>query len=187
MMKVRLLLVLFIFLLPLCASAQQNDRVEAFGGYSYTGYSIYDLYSGPWERFGYNGWEAAAAVKLVPHLEAEGDFAGGSSSPYGHSSSMHTYMGGPRVSGSFGKVSVYVHLLFGELSLSVKDFSPSTSSFVTAFGGGAEYWFSRYLGVRVIQADYLHNTNSAATQGIATSGGANQFRISTGVVFRFGH
>jgi hypothetical protein len=32
-MNVRWLLVVFVFLLPLCASAQQNDRVRVFGGY----------------------------------------------------------------------------------------------------------------------------------------------------------
>lgn len=183
-MRARLVLLFFGFLLPLSASAQ-NDRVEFFGGYSYTGYSVYDLYSGPWERFGYNGWEAAAAVKLVPHLGAEFDFGGGYGSPYGHTSSLRTYMGGPRVSADFGKASVYGHILFGGLTLTDQGYSSSTTSFATALGGGADFWFTQHLGARLIQADYIRNTNSAATQGLATSGGANHFRISTGVVFRF--
>jgi len=186
-MNVRWLLVVFVFLLPLCASAQQNDRVQVFGGYSYTGYSIYELDSGPWNRFGYSGWEAAAAVKLVPHLAVEADFAGGYASTYGHSSHLRTYMGGPRVFGNVGPLTVYGHLLFGGATLGYQVYSFTDTSFATAIGGGADYWFRRHLGVRVIQVDYLRNTNSAAGEGLAVSGGGNQFRISTGVVFRFGH
>lgn len=82
-MKARCLLVLCAILLPLSLSAQTPDRFEVFGGYSYTTFSIFDRYSGPWQRLGYNGWEAAVAAKLVPHLAVEGDFAGGFSNPNG--------------------------------------------------------------------------------------------------------
>jgi hypothetical protein len=55
-----------------------------------------------------------------------------------------------------------------------------------AAGGGADWWFSRYVGARLIQADYLRNTNSAAAQtGVGGTGSGNNFRISTGIVFRF--
>ena len=55
-MKARFLLSLFVSLFSLAASAQQSDRVEVFGGYSYTGYYVYERYSGPWTRFNFNGW-----------------------------------------------------------------------------------------------------------------------------------
>ena len=121
-MKTTLLLVLFsIFLFsvlfPLSLTAQTPDRLEVFGGYSYTTFSIFDRYSGPWQRFGYNGWEAAVAAKLVPHLAVEGDFAGGFSNPNGNSSTVRTFMGGARVFQNFGKAEVYAHVLVGGTEL----------------------------------------------------------------------
>ena len=73
---VLLAIVWFSIALPLSLAAQTPERFEVFGGYSYTTFSIFDRYSGPWQRFGYNGWEAAVAATLVPHLAVEGDFAG---------------------------------------------------------------------------------------------------------------
>lgn len=166
------------------ALAQQPDRVELFGGYAYTRYSVYDLNSGPWERFGYNGWEASAAAKLGSNLSVEGDFGGGSASPYGNSSSLHTYMVGPRFSGNFGKASIYGHILFGGLNFKIAEMS--STSFAAAFGAGADFWFSRHFGARPIQADYLESNNIAAARGISSVYSRNHARISTGIVFRFG-
>ena len=186
-MRASLVLVLFAFLLPLYASAQ-DDRVEISGGYSYTAYSIYELDSGPFNRFGYSGWDASAALKLLPHLQAEADFTGGYATPYaGDHSHLRTYMGGPRVFGNFGPVTVYGHLLFGGLNLGYQTYSFGQTSFATVLGGGVEYWFSRHIGVRAIQFDYLGNRNKAASQGVGITPPANHFRISTGVAFRFGH
>jgi hypothetical protein len=185
-MKARFLLLLCAVLLSLPVWAQGSSRVEVFGGYSYTGYSVYDQYSGPWERFGYNGWAASAAVKLAPYVGVEANFTGGYGSPYGPSTSLRTYMGGPRISTDVGRVGIYGHLLFGGLTFVDQRISLTATSFATAVGGGANYWFSRRIGVRVIDFDYLRNTNNAAGQGLATKGGGNHFRLSTGIVFRFG-
>ena len=190
-MKVRLLPALFLllgFFISLSANAQQNDRVEVFGGYAYTGYSVFALYSGPWQRDSFNGWEASAAFKLVPHLGAEVDFGGGYSSTNGHSDSLRTYLVGPRISADFHGVSIYGHALFGELIFSgASGYANGNGSFATTLGGGADYWISRHIGVRLIQADYLRNNNTAAAQsGTGGIGPGNNFRIATGAVFRFG-
>jgi hypothetical protein len=58
------------------SSAQDAGRVEIFGGYTYTRYPVFNLYSGPWTRTGFNGWDASAAFKLAPHIGLEGDFSG---------------------------------------------------------------------------------------------------------------
>ena len=181
-MKTTLPLVLFVTLLfsvvPMSLRAQTPDRLEVFGGYSYTTFSIFDRYSGPWQRFGYNGWEAAVAAKLVPHLAVEGDFAGGFSNPNGNSSTVRTFMGGARVFQNFGKAEVYAHVLVGGLTFAV---GGSGSSMAVAAGGGANIWATRHIGVRLVQFDYLHSSFiSAAVLGTgATNNGQNKIRIST--------
>jgi hypothetical protein len=196
-MNARPLLALFIFLLPFCllpthAAAQQSDRIEAFGGYSHTGYSVYGLYSGPWTGYGFNGWEASAAVKVVPNLAAELDFGGEYNSPFGQNGpgySFRTYMAGPRIFGDFHRVRVYGHALFGALIFNgAVSNADGSATFAVVLGGGADYWFSHHFGVRIVQADYLRNTNIAAAQDDEGGPGPSaHFRVSTGVVFRFGH
>jgi hypothetical protein len=185
-MRARPLLVLFVFCLPLSLTAQTPDRVEIFGGYSHSTYSIFGRYSGPWQRFGYNGFEASVAAKLIPHVAAELDFANGFGNPNGDSSTVRTIMGGPRIFANFGHTEVYGHFLVGELTLHV---GGSGSAYAVAAGGGANIWVTRHIGARIIQFDYIHSGFiSAAVFGAgAGTGGQNNFRISTGVVFRFGN
>ena len=176
---------LFVFLLAVAANAQQPDRIEVFGGYSHTSYGIYARYSGPWESAPFNGWEASATVKLVPHLGAEADFAGGYSST--DHWSLRTYMGGPRLSTNVSRIDLYGHALFGALTFNG---SGTATSFAFALGGGADLWFNRHIGARLIQFDYLRNNNQAAVLGfepvnLAKTGPGNSYRIATGVVFRF--
>ena len=113
-MNPRFLPVLSALLLSVLASARAQDHIQVFGGYSHLGYSMYDLYSGPWMLQGFNGWDAAATFKLVPHLGAEADFGGAYSSTYQYN--LRIYMGGPRVSAGYGKISAYGHALFGGLA-----------------------------------------------------------------------
>lgn len=187
-MRTRSLLPWFIIaLLGTCAAQEQSvpDRVEIFGGYSYSTFSIFDRYSGPWQRFGYNGFEGSAAFKLLPHLAAEGDFAAAFASPNGNSSTVRTVMGGPRIFTNFGKATIYCHFLVGDLTLHI---GGSGSALALAGGGGADIWVTRHIGARIVQFDYLHNRFISAAvlgNGAGTSG-QNNYRISTGVVFRFG-
>lgn len=178
-----LLPALLVLLMP--AFAQQPDRVELFGGYSYTRYSVYDLNSSSWNRFGYNGWEAAANAKLTSIFAAEVDFSGGSASPYGQSSTLHTYMFGPRISANVRRATVYGHVLFGGLTFNIAGLS--STSFAADFGTGADLWLTHHFGARLIQADYIESDNIAAARGVSSTYSRNQGRISTGLVFRFGH
>ena len=194
-MRIRFLLVLVVLLLSAHAIAQDQGRLEVFGGYSHVGYYYYPAYSGPWTLSSFNGWETSIAVKLIPHLGMEGDFGG----LYGPQFSnccprdrIRTYMGGPRVSANLRKANLFAHVLFGELTYKtsfgggegVPLSSTSDTSFAMAVGGGADYWFSRRIGVRLVQADYLLNNNREPGY-FAHPGQHANFRISTGVVFRF--
>jgi len=197
MMKVRCLLGLLVFLLPLSANAQQSDRVEVFGGYTHVGYYYYPAYMGPWTLSSFNGWEGSAAVKLIPHLGVEGDFGGVWGPPSNSCGScprntIRTYMGGPRVTAKVDMASFYAHVLFGGLTYKTTfvgtqgapSISTSDTTFAMAVGGGVDFWLTRRIGLRLIQADYLRNNNPVPGY-FAHPGQHANFRISTGFDFRF--
>jgi len=181
-MKARFLLVLSAVPMSICANAQDSGRIQVFGGYSLVDYSVFQRYSGPTTFYKFNGWDASFMGRVAPHLGLEADFGGGFSGSYGTTgtSAIYSYMGGPRVFVDSGKARYYAHALFGGMTFT----SPgaiSSTSLAVAVGGGADYWFSRHIGVQVLQADYIHNNNNVLGPSHA------DFRISTGVVFRFGH
>jgi hypothetical protein len=104
---VRRLLLLCAVLLSAYANAQTSDRIQLFGGYSYLGYSVYQIYSGPWTNYGFNGWEGSGAFKLAPYLAVEGDLSGGyGNNGTGQNYNYFTYMGGPRISSDIYRVSL---------------------------------------------------------------------------------
>jgi hypothetical protein len=190
-MKVIFLLALVV-LFSLSAIAQNSNRIELFGGYSHVGYYYYPAYQGPWTLSSFNGWEAAAAFKLIPHLAAEADF-GGLYGPAGNNccprDRIQTYMGGPRVSAHYRQLNLYAHVLFGGLRYrtsygTVPVTINADTTFAMAVGGGADLWLSRRFGVRMLQADYLKNNNLIPGY-FAHPGQHANFRISTGAVFRF--
>jgi hypothetical protein len=191
-MRMRLLLGLSLFLIAISANAQPGDRIEVFGGYSYVGYYYYPAYSGPWTLSSFNGWEASAAFKLIPHLAVEAD-VDGLYGPSGNSccprDRIQIYMGGPRVNANYRKLNLYAHVLFGGLRYKTTfGTTPPTvdsdTTFAMAVGGGADLWLKRRFGLRMLQADYLRN--DASVNGyFAHPGQHSNFRIATGAVFRF--
>jgi hypothetical protein len=167
-----------VFLLSLCASAQ-TGRFQVFGGYSYLGYYTYAAYFGPWSVQGYNGVETSVSYRFFPHIEAEAD-----AGFYFQSPSIQTYMGGPRVSAGSRRFRLFGHALFGGLRESYSSLSGANTTFAYAFGGGADALLAGPVGLRVIQADYLRTSTNVGSY-FAAPGNHGNFRISTGVVFRF--
>lgn len=194
-MKVRFLLLCAV-LFSLYATAQNSDRIEVFGGYSHVGYYYYPAYTGPWTLSSFNGWEAAAAFKLIQHLAAEGDFGGFYGPPgYGccpQRDGILTFMGGPRVTANSRKFDLYAHALFGNLRYrttsggaeGVPQTVNADTTFAMAVGGGADLWVTRRFGARLVQVDYLRNKNGIPVYS-GQPGQHGNFRISTGAVFRF--
>ncbi|HTS37438.1 MAG TPA: hypothetical protein VMH04_17310 [Candidatus Solibacter sp.] len=179
-----------VLLLGTGAIAQTSDkvseRVQVSGGYSYLGYSVYQLYSGPWKNFAFNGWQASGAFTLAPHFAAEADFSGNyGSNGAGSNHNSLTYMGGPRLSGDLHRLTLYGHALFGALHFN-GSYDPVATSFAAALGGGADFWITRHLGAQAVQIDDIINHNSSALgtdQG--GPGPRNHLRISTGITLRF--
>jgi hypothetical protein len=165
--KLSLLLGLF-FLISLSAHAQGlSDKVELFGGYSYLRFD-----SSP--QVNLNGWEISGQYKITNWIGGVADFSGDYGSPFGVSSSVHTFLFGPQVSWP-SRVSPFAHVLFGGAHFDAG--AVSTTTFATAIGGGIDTKINDRFSWRIIQGDYLLTRFGSQTQ--------NNARVSTGIVFRF--
>lgn len=188
-----------IFLAVTAAYAQVPTSGNIYGGFSYVNA---DLIAG--SRSNLNGWNGSLEGKVFPFVGMVADFSGDYGSrtvevpsgstvcpvgvilpclPMGTSSinvslHQHNFLFGPRVSFSVGKVRPFAHALFGasHLTESESGTSSSANSFAYALGGGVDYRLMHFIGWR-IQADMLQTRFFSTTQ--------SDFRLSTGLVFRF--
>lgn len=191
-------LVVVVFLLASLAQAQ--NRVELFAGYSFLHGAVNTPLSIFPEDMHLNGWNASAAGRLVPHVQALADFGGYYASPtvvlscavqgvpFHCPGPLHTHiynvLFGPQVSASMGKLTPFAHALFGVAHITVSPGnSPSFSDtrFADAIGGGGDYWLTHRVGLRV-QADYFQNRLFSG--GVESTPAQNNLRFSTGIVFR---
>jgi hypothetical protein len=163
----KLLPVLGLLLLA-SLSAQAQDKIEVFGGYSH----MY-LHNSPSANL--NGWEIAGQYKFTDWLGGVADLDGHYGSSNGIGTSTYTYLFGPQISLP-SRVSPFARLLLGGAHISEAGFG--RSSFSMALGGGVDVsLFHDQFYWRVIQTDYLMTQFGSHAQ--------NNFRASTGIVFRF--
>ena len=151
----------------LSAQAQDDDKVEVFGGYSYMRF-----HSSP--HVNLNGWEASAQYKFRDWIGGVADFDGHYGSISGIGTSTYTYLFGPQISYP-ARVSPFGHILLGGAHNSTGGFG--NSSFSMAIGGGIDATLTDKIRWRVIQGDYLLTQFGGGSQ--------NNARISTGIIFRF--
>jgi outer membrane protein with beta-barrel domain/PDZ domain-containing protein len=180
------LLLLALFLLSSLATAQDAARSEVYAGYSYLSADTNGLKP---PRQSYNGWQTSFAMRLNRWISAESDIGsysqnfnllGTGTTSVNLNMRGYDFLAGPRVSFR----PVFVHALFGidRLSASAPGVDATQNRFASALGGGVQWYFSRYLGLRT-SADYVlthHNLfgGSSALQ--------NNLRASAGIVYRFG-
>lgn len=149
-------------------SAQAQEKVELFGGYSYL-----HLQNSPSANL--NGWEIAGQYKFTDWLGGVADFDGHYGSSNGIGTSTYTYLFGPQISLP-SRVSPFARLLLGGAHISEASFG--SSSFSIALGGGIDVGlFHEQFYWRAIQTDYLMTQFGGRAQ--------NNFRVSTGIVIRF--
>ncbi len=169
------------------AAAAQIPKGNVFFGYSYL---RTDLISGTHNNL--NGWNGSLEGKFLPWIGIVADLSGhyGSAeipsacTPSGNPCSLsadaklHSFIFGPRVSVSVGKITPFAHALFGasHITGSVSGFSTSDTSFASAYGGGLDYHLVPLVKWR-FQADLLHTRFFSDTQ--------NNVRLSTGIVLHF--
>lgn len=187
-MRKIILITFALLLLAGFAGAQVPTSGNIFVGYSFysASPSSLDLVNGG--RPNLNGWEASLEGKVLPWVGIVADLSGhyGSQTeveltpdPISVSVSGHEtdVMFGPRVSVSIGKFRPFGEALFGVGHVSTGNFlSTSDTSWATAVGGGLDYKVIRILALRA-EGDYVQTRFFGTTQ--------DNFRLSTGVVFRF--
>jgi len=170
------------------ASAQIPTSGNIFVGYSFER-SDWSGLTGNSSGTNLNGWGASLEGKIFPHLGIVTDFGShyGSETftaltpngPFNVTVSGHQWevLFGPRLSVSVGKFTPFAEAMIGIAHIHNGDFfDTSNTSFAEALGGGIDYRLVRLVALRV-QADYIHTHLFSTTQ--------NNFRLSTGIVFRF--
>jgi opacity protein-like surface antigen len=197
--KLGLLMLLFSSLLAL---AQDTPKFEVFGGYSYANAS---RLSTP-DRRNMNGWNASLTGNFNQWVGIVGDVSGyyGSSGAFpialgacltsscvftpiaaNAHSTVHTFLFGPQVSWRRSGVIPFAHVLLGAGHQSLKittnpplgsPFHNTSGGFAMALGGGVDIPLTDRLALR-FQPDYLQTRFFRGTQ--------DNFRVSTGLVFRF--
>jgi opacity protein-like surface antigen len=169
---------------------------QAPSGNLYFGYTYYN--TGLSQTTGsLNGFQATLEGKVAPVLGIVADFTGhyGSLSspvfcslctgPVTASTNAHQYevMFGPRVSFSVSKFRPFAEFELGVGHLTTNgvplyDFPnfASSTSYATALGGGLDYKIFSHIGWR-LEGDYVRTHFFGV--------GQNNFRLSTGIAFRF--
>jgi hypothetical protein len=142
------------------ASAQEAPKAEVAATYSY----MYDDLGGTHRNL--NGWDVSAAWHANDWFAVVGTVSG----HYGDHE-HHSLMGGPRFSYRSGRVTSFVQALAGG------DATSGAGAFTLAAGVGVDVKLNDRISLRVVQADY---------HPIFYGSPANNFRVSSGIVFTFG-
>lgn len=190
-----------LFALGLSAWTEDAPKAEIFAGYSFVSVAFpanSDPAAGVF-RGSLNGWNGSAAFNVNRSLGIVADFGGYYGSPTKSTTfkpancvlctgnatatlhNMHTFTFGPQFSVRSHDLTGFAHALFGGASIreDMNFFGPqpriSTTSFAMIFGGGVDIRLSSRWVVR-FQPDYFTAQILDRRQ--------NNFRFSTGVVFR---
>jgi opacity protein-like surface antigen len=188
--RILAVVVLTLAVLGTNAAAQGVHGSEITGGYSYMSAD-----GGDADRLNMNGWNTGGTIFLSDSLGIEGNFGNvwrsESITAPGLDSEVklksYTYVFGPRF--NFGKgtrMNPFVHALLGFDRLTAEtattiggtttEISASDTGFATALGGGVVIGMSKHMGLN-LGGDYLMSKHDVT---------AHNFRISAGIVFRFG-
>ena len=157
---------LALFSIPM--SAQLIPHGNVYAGASY------GQFTNVVNKQSYRGWNGSAeAIPFArfPHI----GFVIDASGFYRTGITEYNFLGGPRLSATFGKWRPFVHVMGGVQRLHSADnvYRPTALD----IGGGVDYkLFLKNFSWRV-QGDYMHTHYSSADQ--------TDYRASTGIVWRF--
>ena len=169
------------------AFAQETaPKVDIFAGYSY-------LQANPGlpgvDSFHLHGGNASAAYNITNWLGGVADFGGytnGNILNSGASGTFSTYLFGPRVSyRHYSRVTPFGQVLFGVAHANAAAFGTTNAenAFAMTAGGGVDYKVLDHFAIRPFQTEYLLTRFREGT--IPGTRNQNNFRVSTGFVFRF--
>jgi opacity protein-like surface antigen len=177
-----------VLLLSVRASAQDHSKVDVFGGYSFLRYEP----GRPLQPINYNGGVGSISYNPIDWIGFVGEIGGYHTdrvrSAPGISSNAVSYLFGPKIYMSRGKITPFGQVLFGGTRVSCSNCggTPSENAFTMAIGGGFDWNAGRHFAVRLGQVEYLMTTfKGTTTSNFATDDRQNNFRYSVGVLFRF--
>lgn len=184
-----------IALSSLPAMAQDLTKYEFDAAYVYRSYNV------PYtSRLSLDGWGATIMWNVLPRISAIGDFTGtyrfqGSNGD----TSLYSFALGPRVYPfHHPKVALYVQGMAGGAYLRTSFpaqngfLASSVSSVALSLSGGVgvEAKIKRRISIRLIEGDFeqtrFTSNYASSTSTTTTVPKQNNFRISAGVIFRFG-
>ena len=172
-MRQALWLMLLVLFVPLEARAQDAPKGELFGGYSY--------FHASGGGSGLNGGNLSITENVNKWFGGVLDFSAHHGSFAGSGVNVVTIAYGPVFSyRKDPRVTPFFHVLLGAVrgSSGYLGISKADTEFAITAGGGVDLKVGEHLAVRVVQADYVSSHFLSTTQ--------NNFRISAGLVFRFG-
>ena len=169
-----------MFLCPFVSAQSffKAPTVDVFAGYSYMSFDSKPM--GFANRLNLNGWNAEIALPYIyKGLGAAIDASGN----YGHELSAYNFLIGPQYSVDFTKYHVFAHFLYGRSRDRIglpgsTELEPSNLARDIAFGGGVDRPIGDKVSWRIVQGDYMLSKNFGISQ--------HNFRLSTGIVVRFG-
>ena len=159
-----------ILAFSLAAHAQDSDKIQVFGGYSYL-----RLDSTPTTNT--NGFLFSGEYKINHWLGAAGEFGG----EYGSGLHLYTYLFGPQISANYGRFSPFAHVLLGGAHANLSGSGSSNNSFSMAVGAGLDAKLVHGVYWRVFEGDYVPTFYSP----LSFSGTQSNARFSTGIVIKF--
>jgi hypothetical protein len=178
-----ILLLLLTIVLASPAVAQDDSKVEIFGGYSYINIQP-NFDSG---RTSLNGWESNIAFDFISGFDMEAQVSGHYGSINGLNVNLHTFLFGLRFGRQGKKIKFFGHSLYGISRISGESEVltpmigvPSATGFAfVPFGAGIDINVNKKIAYRVFQFDLLH---TSLGRGV----GQLHPKFATGVVFKLG-
>jgi hypothetical protein len=139
-------------------------------------------------RFNVNGGSGSAAFIFSDRIAAIADVGvyHFPELPLKTNSTMYTYLFGARImSKSVAHAGLFAQILLGggRLNASSSAIKAGENAFAMGIGGGLDVPFRTHFTIRVIEADYLL-TRFANGGGFPAM--QNNFRVSSGIIYRFG-
>ena len=178
----KLLITFGLLLLGAAAASAQEDRgFDVSGTYQFVRFNPGNGASSE----NCQGGSGSVGAYFSARIGVVGEFGGCKVTglPSGVTAHELSYLFGPRVyfPMSRGRVFPFVQGLFGgdRFSGGVSGVgSGSSNAFAAAVGGGADVTLSRHVSLRAVQFDYFYTRFNSASQ--------NNFRLQSGIVYRFG-
>jgi hypothetical protein len=164
---------------------EQPTTLEAYGGFDYIRFNINAKVPGVSPSQSYNASGGGGQLEYNPNawLGVVGDLAGYVATDHGTPvAGAFTYLFGPRVNLRRSRVTPFAQVLLGGMAATSEIGHPGAANhFAMTAGGGLDVQVSRIVSIRPVQAEYLM---TRYPNGLNNR--QDNFRYSTGVVFRFG-